>query len=229
MYDLTTSLLNGFPIDETLFYTLLNLARNQREGLRPFKALEKVDTSNIVNPLQNTPLTPANLQQLSFPSDFNYMREDGFLTLYDGNLTWQTYNEIPQNQSIYYLQSNNYFYVDHANRKFYLCGIIDRTYIAYLYYQAQNADISKTTSWVGIPDRFHPILAFDVAAMYRLGVDYDDINARNADSNATQAELMFRAMEKWDDSLQRSAVTRMDYPSMGDVPGFKNRSINIQG
>lgn len=74
------------------------------------------------------------------------------------------------------------------------------------------------------------ILAYDVAAMYRLGVSYDDINARNADDNNKQAQLMYGAMETWDDNLQRSATTRMDLPIITDVPGANfQRKIDIGG
>ena len=72
------------------------------------------------------------------------------------------------------------------------------------------------------------ILAYDVAAMYRLGISYDDINARNAEKNAQDAELLYAAMEQWDGNLQRSATTRMDFPIVTDIPGANfNRRIDI--
>ncbi len=227
LQQLTTTLLNGFSMDTTLFYTLLNTARVRREQERPFMRLQKLDASQQLLAQSSAPLIPNSQQALTVPDDFLYLKDDGEITLYDNNLNWETYTEIPMAKSIYYLQTNLNFYIDHANGLYYFTGIIDRTYTVYFYYQADWGDITDSTTWVNIPSRYHAILAYDVAAMYRLGVDYDDINARNAEANAQIAELLFRAMCKWDDALQRSAVTKLDYPMNNDVTGWQNHKVDI--
>ena len=123
------------------------------------------------------------------------------------------------NLVIPYLQVNNVFYVDHGAQKIYFLGTIDRTYTAFVPYQANLGDIAAATTWLNIPSQFHMILAYDVAAMYRMGMDYDDINARNANQNARDAETLFSSMVAWDDMLQRSSTTRMDMPIINERVG----------
>lgn len=213
----------NFTIDPTLFLQFVNIARMRREGMRPFKVLTKRDTSQIIS-ASNAYTTPHDL-----PSDFEYLTDDGLITLFDGNDTWQQIEEFPKNLQIQYKDYSNKFYIDNANGKFYIMGIVDKQYSAYIFYQADLGDITLTTSWVNIPARYHMILALDVLAMYMMGVDYDDVQARNANELARQAELIWQAIVQWDDNLQRSATTRMNYGSdmLSDAPFISNQ-INIR-
>lgn len=226
-YAAVTSLLNGFQMNQTIFYQYLNTARIQREMLRPFKRLEKLDMSQQAQPVSTNPVILNSQQKFTIPSDFLFLKEDGFITLYNSNNVWQSYYEISYSLSVYYLQIANKFYMDHGNMNYYLTGIIDQLYTVFMFYQADWGDIAPTTTWTNIPGIFHMILAFDVASMYRLGQDYDDISARNAESNHQQAELLYKMMCTWDDNLQRSAVTQMDYPTVNDSPEFQNKKINM--
>lgn len=229
-YTLVQSLVNGFSIDQTTFYILLNAARTRREMQRAWMKLRKYDyTQQLVGPTQPS-LTLPPASGITIPSDFMFMSRDGEITLYDNNNQYETYTEIPLNLVIPYLQVNNVFYADYAANKFYFLGVIQKTYTAFVQYQADLGDITAATTWLNIPSRFHAILAFDVACMYRLGMDYDDINARNADRNNVDAELLYGAMTTWDDNLQRSATTRMDLPVITDVPGSNfQHKINMGG
>lgn len=222
-----TSLLNGDTIDNVLFYQYLNTARITREMQRPFMRLRKLYTPFVVAPVGTQPLDPTTITPYALPTDFLYLSRDGEITLYNNHLQWQQYTEIPIDQQVYYCQNNNNFWIDHSSQKIYFTGIIDQQYFAYIFYQANLGDITASTSWLNIPTIYHMILAYDVAAMYRLGQDYDDINARNANENARRADMLFSTMCTWDDNLQRSAVTRMDYPTQGDSPEFTNRKINM--
>ncbi len=213
-----TSLVNGFSIDTTLFYQLLNTARIRRELMRPFMRLRKYDYTQTVQG-QSFSLTLPPAAVINLQSDFLYLSRDGEITLYDNNNTYQLFTEIPMNLVIPYLQVNNVFYVDHGAQKIYFLGTIDRTYTAFVPYQANLGDIAAATTWLNIPSQFHMILAYDVAAMYRMGMDYDDINARNANQNARDAETLFSSMVAWDDMLQRSSTTRMDMPIINERVG----------
>lgn len=195
----------------------------RREAMRPFKALTKLDTSQIVT-AANQYTTPHDL-----PSDFEYFTEDGLITLFDGYDDWQTIEEFPQVKQIQYKDYSNKFYTDLANNLFYVMGIVAKQYTAYVFYQADWGDITLSTTWVNIPKRFHMILALDTLAMYEMGVDYDDVQARNANELNRQAELIWNAMVQWDDNLQRSATTRMNYGEdmIGDPP-FVSNQINIK-
>lgn len=226
LYTFVSSLIDGFNMDSTLFYTLLNVARTNREGMRPFMRLRNHQYSQTVSPMLSSP-TDLFQNPFTLPSDFNYLSEDGEITLFSAAAnTWQTYKEIDIRLAPAYLQQSNMFYIDHMTETIYLLGIVDQLYKMLIPYQADLGDITASTVWTNIPKRYHPILGFDLAAMYRLGVDYDDINARNADNNALQANLLFDGMCKWDDNLQRSALPP-DRPTIGEAPTFVNRKINI--
>ena len=229
-YTAMTTLDSGFSMDPVLFYQFLNAARINRELMRPFMRLRKFDMSQKVTAQATPVIAPPTANKLTIPTDFLYLTEDGEITFYDQNNTYQTYLEIGMQNLIPYLQVNNVFYMDHAAGFYYPLGNIDRAYTVFMPYQANLGDITVNTTWQNIPTAFHMILAFDVAAMYRLGVDYDYIQARNADSNAQQAELLFNSMAKWDNALQRSATTRMQLPRISDVPGNNfNHKIDING
>ncbi len=222
-YNMMSSLISGFNMDQTLFLQMLNTARTSRESMRPFMRFRKFVTIGNANS-SNTYQTPHSL-----PSDFVMLTEDGYIILFDNVQTWQEFSEIPLHLQIQYKDQNNQFFIDHANNNLYLCGIVDRTYSIFVPYQADLGDITLTTQWLNVPSRYHAMLAYDVAAMYRLGVDYDDINARNADENGRMAEILFKAMTKWDGALQRSSTTKMDLPVIGNAPTFISHKINING
>lgn len=223
------SLINGFAIDQVIFYQMLNTARTRREFQRAWMKLRKYQYSQSLTPTQPSLTLPPNASA-DIPEDFMFFSRDGEITLYDNDNQYETYTEIPLNLLIPYLQVNNVFYMDHAASKIYFLGVIQKAYTAFIQYQADFGDITATTTWVNIPSRFHMILAYDVATMYRLGMDYDDINARNADRNNVDAEQLYNSMAVWDDNLQRSATTRMELPVITDVPGANfQHKINVGG
>lgn len=225
-YTAVQSLVSGFSIDSVLFYQMLNTARIKREMLRAWMVLRKYQYSQtIIQQSGSLAFPPPASLQLTLPSDFMFFSRDGEITLYNSQGQFETYLEIPLNLAIPYLQTSNMFFVDYNAGIIYLMGAISSTYTAFLQYQANLGDITASTTWLNIPTPFQMILAYDVAAMYRLGVDYDDINARNADQNGKDAELLYNAMVAWDDNRQRSATTRMNMPPITDVPGanFQHR------
>ena len=228
-YDAVTTLLGGFEMDTILFYQFLNIARANREFARPWLRLRKFDTSQTAVPAQAPIIAPPTTNRLTLPDDFGYLMEDGEIMLYDQNNQYEVFTEIGMQNLIPYLQVNNCFYVDHASGYYYLLGTLDRHYTVFFPYIADFGDITDATTWLNMPARFDMVLAFDVASMYRLGVDYDDINARNAEDNNKQASILFNAMCTWDDNLARSATTRMGMPRIGNEQGANfNHKINTQ-
>lgn len=218
LYTAVQSLVSGFSIDTTTFYLMLNNARIRRELQRPWMVLRKYQFSQSVAQQNfSTIFPPAAV--LTIPTDFQFFTRDGEITLYDNNNQYETYTEIALNIAIPYMQVNNVFFMDYNAGNIYLCGSIQKAYTAFIQYQANLGDITASTQWQNFPSWAHMILAYDVACMYRLGIDYDDINARNADRNNIDAELMLNALITWDDNRQRSATTRMDLPVITDVPG----------
>ena len=220
LYDFVTTTLLGTEMDETYFYVLLNIARANREIDRPWKVLQTIDKTQIANTSDNF-LTPKTL-----PANFSRLTKEGTIRCFDNDNKYVVYSEIPMDAQIEYKDVTGKFFIDFFNSQYFLCGVPDQQYNIWMPYIADMGDITSLTPWQKFPPRFAWILAFDVAAMNRLGADYDDINARMGDQNAIQAETLFRAMKKWDNELALSSVTTMDYPPIGDSNQFISGHIN---
>ncbi len=80
LYTFVTSLLDGNPIDTTLFDTLLNIAQMRRENERPWMILRAEDTSQTVSS-GNTFETQKDL-----PTDFRKWYTRFPIVLTDSNL-----------------------------------------------------------------------------------------------------------------------------------------------
>jgi hypothetical protein len=211
-YTMVSNLLGGYQINSTLFYQLLNIARSNREMERPWMRLRKLDSSLLAN-TGDTYLTAKALQ-----SDFRRFLNNGTIRLFDGNNTILYYTEIPFESRLEHKDDNSAYYVDYANLNLYLTGKVDKQYQIHLFYIYNPGDITVTTSWLNFPSEFHSILAFDVAAMWRLGADYDDQNARMGDENGKMAEVIKHAMHAWDNELALSAVENLDYYGANQLP-----------
>lgn len=212
MYNAMSTLIDGFSMDSVLFYQLLNAERAKIEFMRPWMRLRKLDTSQTATAATFSLVAPPTTNKLTLPTDFSFLSRDGEITLYDQNNQWEDYTEIPMERMVQFLQVNNTFFVDHANSTFTLLGTVIKNYTAFLFYQADFGDITANTTWTNIPARFHLILPLAVAIRERMGIDYDDINSRNASDNKLAYDEMLSAMKTWDDNLQRSATTRRNLP-----------------
>lgn len=179
-------------IPETLFLQMLNVARNKREDSRPWQMLKKTDSSQYANPgdsWQTAKTLPAD-----FRRDYRmFVGED------------YEYTPLPIEELVPYRNAARRYAVDLAGNAFYLTGSVGTASKIYLIY------IKTTTDWTqgnkdtdGIcvwPDRFQPLLAFDVAAMYQGGVDYDEPAAKMSLFNRAMAKELEDAMVAWDTEL----------------------------
>lgn len=136
---------------------------------------------------------------------------EGSIVLFDGNNNVQYLTEVPIEEILNYKDQFGRFAVDYGNNLFYITGVVPGTFTIYQFYIQTTPDVTLTDAWQKIPARFHPILAYDACARWRLGTDYDDVNARNADDNIKMANNIFNAMASWDTELAISAVNSMDY------------------
>lgn len=229
MYTMTSNLLRGQSIDPVLFTQMLNHARMNREQEREWLILVKLDRSQMWNP-GDTWQTAKVL-----PTDFGRWRERTPMTLWDGNQNpgslVEPVNFIPYEDLIWFNTDSYAVAVDYANLEFFFAGTTTQPFIVQQNYIADFGDIVQevdgvSSTWLKFPARFDPILPYDVASMFRLGVDYDDLAARNADGNNQQAEMIMASMRKWDANLQRSNIKDMDY-FPPDTHSFTNRKINI--
>ena len=70
LYDFTAKLLLNYQMDKTIFYYLLNLAKGNREQMRPWVILRSEDTSNNASPAQNLINNSMYLTPFTLPADF---------------------------------------------------------------------------------------------------------------------------------------------------------------
>lgn len=183
---LTTSILDGLEIDDDLFYDLLNIAKTKLEEERLWQYLKKLNSSNTAVAGNNY------TTGYTLPTDFAL----DYKVLVGLN---QEYTPINFEEQHLHRSSSNRYYIDIGNNQFFLTGTVQGGTI-YFYYKRFTDDITSATSPV-FPARFHPILAYIVAAYYQAGVDSDDVFARMSPENKLAALELKRAMVTWDGNL----------------------------
>lgn len=214
LYEFVTGLLDGYEMDDTQFVAFLDLAQSKRENARPWVVLRTMDSSQTAN-AGDTYTTAKNL-----PADFkkNYTRFPITLVDGQGNVI-RKLREIPLNERDSYKSDNSKFYIDYATKKFYICGQQTQTAYINFYYIKKSTKVSTGSDiWYfdNYDDSYSKILGYDVAVMFKLGVDYDTINNEQGSNNARIAEIMFNAMVEWDNELALSAQQGVDYGSDGN-------------
>jgi len=203
---LTNSILGNEELDETFALQMINVIKNTIQLRRPWQVLKKKNTSVTVNG-SNAWDTPH-----AMPSDFLRWIKDGELQLFDGTNYPQIATEVPFEDSLEYKNESFRFYCDYGALEFYITGIVPGSYTVYQWYIYNPGEITADTEWLRFPAIYHPILAYELAVMWRLGTDWDDVNARNADDNARRADMLYKAMELWDTNMALSQIRNIEYP-----------------
>jgi hypothetical protein len=108
----------------------------------------------------------------------------------------------------------------------YLNGTVQFEGTLYIDHIKDSPDIENddSSSWI-FPSWAHPLLGFYAVAMNKGGVDYDDINARMAPDNSTQATVILKLLDGWDNDNQLQAQQNIDPYQEGD--GYRPGAINI--
>lgn len=220
LLDMLTQILDGEGPNQAYMLQLMNLARIKFEAMRPWKVLSSVDSSQTV--------TGANLYTTPFtlPSDFyRYLGEsslaEGSIVLFNiSSYQKVTLTEVPIEQILNYRTEFGKFAVDYKNRIFYILGVVPGTYSVYQYYICRTPAITVATEWSFFDQNYAPILAFDAAARWRLGTDYDDIASLNASDNGKMVNDILESMSGWDTELALAAVNSIDYTN--NRPGYLN-------
>jgi hypothetical protein len=166
-------------IDNDLFYNLVNISKDIREGSRAFQYLQKLSQ-------------PSFASSIALPSDF---REERKLIVSDIELQRIRFDE----QHLY--TSGNYFYIDHAGSTYHpLCnsGTVN------LYYLKTTPEITSSVTPL-LPSRFWALFAYDVVVAIQAGQDADSEFARMAVENQRKAEVIWSAVCFWDNQLQTKA------------------------
>lgn len=200
LQDFTEELVDD-SIDDTLFLILLNTAKDKLEAERQWAYLLAVDAT------QSASAGDTYLSMKALPADF---AEDVRVLIDTQELL-----PIPFEQRILYKDSPNYYYIDLANSNFAVTrvgtgGIIN------LIYKKYSPALTVATSPL-FPERFHPILGYDVAAVYLSGVDIDDIASSQTAAHRMASLELRRAMAGWDANFRLR--------SMNGRAGIRNNNI----
>lgn len=179
-------------IDSDLALTMFNAIKNIVEADRPWRMLIKEDSSQTFGSADDY-LTAKDL-----PSDF--LIDYKMILGVEADDDYVDYDPIPFEQRRRFSNSQRYC-VDFANDYFYICGSVSKTYTVYLYYIYQTDALTLTTSPVW-PTKFHKIISFLAADIYKAGVDIDEINVRGALKLSEKGSLLYEAMKKWDSTLK---------------------------
>jgi len=187
-------------IDETVnvdfALDLLANAKDLIEADRIWRMLIKEDSSQTFGS-SDTYLTAKNL-----PSDF-FTDHKVFLGI-ESEDDYKEYDPVPFEWRRKH-KSSQVYAIDYANKKIYICGDVDKTYTIYIYYVYETPAITLTTSPIW-PAKFHKLIAFMMAELYQVGVNYDEITARQAIAHSRQGTLLYNAMVEWDSKLWAQAM-----------------------
>lgn len=203
----TESLIDD-TIEETLFYSLLNVARDEIEDMLEWEILKTWDRNLAWNP------GDSYLSSKNLPSNFRSMFGDGIIFLGEDN----PYYPVPYKDIYKYRNSSNKYSIDYSANKLYIIGSENTNYIINLPYLITTSEIASGTSW-SFPARYHKLLGFRVAAYYTLGVDADDLYARMSPAHRIAALGLENGLKKWNTRL---ALMSMDNSSSPFIDGGDN-------
>uniref|UniRef100_A0A6H1ZYL1 Uncharacterized protein n=1 Tax=viral metagenome TaxID=1070528 RepID=A0A6H1ZYL1_9ZZZZ len=199
-------------ISDDLALDLINNAKNIIEGARKWRMLIKEDSSQTFGSGED--YTDAK----DLPSDF-FMDDMVYLGI-EADEDYSEYDPIPFNQRRLFSQNGKYS-IDYANDDIYICDKVDKTYTIYLYYIYETDDLTVSTSPVW-PAKYHKLIGFLVAELYKTSIDFDDINVGQALAHNKQAALLWGSMQEWDSQLALKEI--------GNKAGIRgNKNINRTG
>jgi hypothetical protein len=203
--------LDAGSINDTAFYQMLNVAKTILEEERDWKILEK-DYSSLSASVGDTFLTIKTL-----PSDFGNAIE---LFITDGNNAPTYYSPIPYRLRYHYKDASHRYWIDLANSTFGLTGKVSQSQTIHMIYRHTSSEITSGSSWV-FPSRFHALLGLMVSQMYKGGVDYDIVSARQLVQNRVDALALYQSLLLWDDNLRaKEQASRYEGAGLYDSDGL---------
>lgn len=219
-------------VDPTYVLQLINIARADYEERRMWQVLKGKNTALTAasgfNPNTSYAMPSPATPTLATPYAMQYLLEGAMLLVDPSNSqNFIPLYELPFEYQVG-IQQGNSFYVDYPNRVFYIMANLSGSFTIYQFFKADFGDIqavaagdTAATAWVGFPAKFAPMLAFQAAARYRLGNDYDDISARNGDQNFSTAEQLYKSAMKWDMNLALNGYQHRPFSAQyGGGPGY---------
>ncbi len=205
---ITTHFLGGNAPDETLFYQLLNMAKNQREMSRDWMKLRAIDTS-ISFTGSDTYLTgktlPARfLRTYAFYDQYGNFAGPSIITSSGSKLPLRP---IKMAERYDYKDMEGYYYIDYANDTISRTGATAGT--LHLPYIKGTEDIDETSEWNLLPDAFAQaavLLAHDVAIETKGVIDWDRVNASQIPYSQRKMQQLETNLATWDSRLQQAEL-----------------------
>jgi len=180
-------------LDETLFLTLLNVAKdNIEDDGTEWEFLKSIDSTKQAL-ASDTYTSMKNL-----PTGFRRPLKEIFV----GSLR---YYPIRFEQREANKNGTRKFYIDYKNQQFAIIGAPSTTQTIVFPFLSTSDELTLVNEWA-FPERFHKKLGFDIAGYYQMGVDADDIYARMSPENKMAAKIIANNMRRWNTSLALHAI-----------------------
>lgn len=225
-------------VDKFTFYSTLNTIKQQIEAEREWVILRAQDKSQQALPSDNS----SSLTSKPLPADFMQFQSEKQLAISllgatPSQANYLYYDQIPMGDVLIYQIQSYKFMVDYANNVFYLMGNVNQPYTINLFYLKSTPDfnindpnfpqLADAQTWA-FPGFAHPVLAYYFAAMYKNGIDYDAVNARQAGDNYNTVKLIRTGLRTWDSKLQMIAQKGVDRAYEKNRPWISG-TVNING
>jgi hypothetical protein len=202
-----TQLLDGEELGDEIVLSIFNLGKNVIELSRVWRFLIAEDSSQTVSP-GNTLTTMKSL-----PSNFGV---EVNMIVGSSSVGYTEYQPVPFEKRRLSVSKGNIegnvsglYYIDHGNSQFAIIGDVPQALTIYLNYSILTPELTALSDAFNArwPDRFLPIIAYQGAAMYRGGVDWDDQNARMSPENRAAANMLLQAMIAWNNRLTLKTIS----------------------
>ena len=205
LYTLTTQLLSGQTIDETLFYQLVNMKKDMLESSRDWMILRSFDSSvsfSSSDTYTSTKSLPARFLRVYNPFD-DRGREQPGVYIVDSAGNKHPLKPIAFAKRFDYKDTDGYYYLDIKNSTIGRTGTLAGT--LHLFFIQGTVDIDSDGTWE-FPAYSHPLLAYEVAIEQKGGIDWDTINANQVPFNRATVQDIVSQLTMWDARLQQSEL-----------------------
>lgn len=203
-FALATELNGSVPIDETLFYQLLNMKKGQREMARDWVVLRTFDNSitfTSADDYEDTKTLPARFLRVYSPTSRDGVKPGIFIV--DSAGSPHPLTTIPFVDRYAHKDVDGYCYFDIKNGKVGRTGTLAGT--LHLYFLQGTEDIASGSTW-SFPSYAHPLLAYDVVISHKGGIDWDTVNANQVPFNAADVRQLEQSLNMWDAQLQQAEL-----------------------
>lgn len=206
LYALSTAFLGDNPMDEDIFYQLINLEKARREMMRDWVKLRAIDTSITFTSAND--YTAGKTLPTGFLRTYTFTDSEGNLRgprIIRSDGSYIDLKPIKLAERYDYKDIEGYYYIDHKN------GTIGRTGTTagtlHLPYLKASDDIDAENGWtMPFSENFGVILVRDVVISQKGEIDWDRVNASQIPYSASKITQLESALNMWDARLQQAEI-----------------------